>query len=296
MISPLRFPTALHQEVADVAHNFFSSHASVDTILVVNSCARGRAVAGSDLDMAVLIIPTAPSQEVQLLTALWQEFITTHLLVQRFRSTGRFTQVHLDVFDGRMVPTVWDDGGGPDSFEVEIGNRLVYGAPLGEAGMYFRELRSQWLPYYGEEFRVSRLTMVREACARDLEAIPFYLNRGLYFQAFDRLYKAFQEFLQALFVARRTYPLAYNKWIREQVADWLALPELYEELPPILSIRNIESRELGDKADVLRTLLERWTRPEPHRQAMAQPNAPPNGGPAEILGDSDRGGGPPSVS
>src|SRR5207253_3099325 len=52
----------------------------------------------------------------------------------------------------------------------------------------------------------SRLAMVREACARDLEAIPFLLNRGLYFQAFDRLYKAFQEFLQALFVARRIYP------------------------------------------------------------------------------------------
>jgi predicted nucleotidyltransferase len=55
MISPLRFPTDLHQEVADLARSFFSAHADVDTILVVNSCARGRAVAGSDLDMAVLI-------------------------------------------------------------------------------------------------------------------------------------------------------------------------------------------------------------------------------------------------
>ena len=102
---------------------------------------------------------------------------------------------------------------------------------------------------------------MREACARDLEAIPFYLNRGLYFQAFDRLYKAFQEFLQALFVAQRTYPLAYNKWIREQVIEWLHLPELYEKLPPILSVQNIESAELGEKAEVLRGLLEQWTCP-----------------------------------
>jgi len=67
-------------------------------------------------------------------------------------------------------------------------------------------------------------------CARHAPGIwkpfPFLLNRGLYFHAFDRLYKAFQEFLQALFVARRIYPLAYNKWIREQVADWLALPDV----------------------------------------------------------------------
>jgi hypothetical protein len=277
MISRLTFPTELHREVAELAGQFFSAQAQVDTVLVVNSCARGRAVAGSDLDLAVLTTPAAASQAIQSLTALWQEFMPTQALIHQFRSTARFTQVHVDVFDGRMVPTVWDDGGGPDSFEVEIGNRLAYAAPLHRAGTYFRQLQSQWMPYYGEELQRSRLAMVREACARDLEAIPFFLNRGLYFQAFDRLYKAFQEFLQALFVARRTYPLAYNKWIREQVADWLALPELYEELPPILSVRNIESPELGEKADALRVLLERWSCPEPHRREMAQPGAPPNG-------------------
>ena len=269
MISPLRFPTETHQEVAELAGQFFSAHAHVDTVLVVNSCARGCGVAGSDLDLAVLITAAAASQEVQSLTTLWQKFIATQPLIHRFQGTGRFNRVHLDVFDGRMVPSVWDDGGGPDYFEVEIGNRLAYAVPLHEAGAYFRQLQSQWLPYYGEDLRLSRLAMVRGACARDLEAIPFYLNRGLYFQAFDRLYKAFQEFLQALFLARRTYPLAYNKWIREQVAEWLSLPGLYAELPPILSVRNIGSPELGEKADALRTLLERWicTEPPGHEQA-----------------------------
>src|SRR5262245_24090008 len=219
MISALRFPTALHLEVAGLAGDFFSSHAYVDTLLVVNSCARGRAVAGSDLDMAVLITPTTPSQEVQSLTLKWEQFIATQPMVHRFRSTGRFTQVHVDIFDGRMTPTVWDDGGGPDTFEIEIGNRVAYAAPLCVTGIYFRQLQSQWLPYYEEQLRLSRLAMVREACARDLEAVPFFLGRGLYFQAFDRLYKAFHEFLQALFMARRTYPLAYNKWIREQVLN-----------------------------------------------------------------------------
>jgi len=295
MISPLRFPTALHQELAELAADFFSARAHVDTILVVNSCARGLAVADSDLDMAVLIKPESAS-EVQSLTTLWEKFIATQPLLHRFRSTGRFAYFHLDVFDGRVVPTVWDEGGGPDSFEVEIGNRLVYAAPLHGVGAYFRQLQSQWLPYYGEDLRLSRLAMVREACARDLDAIPFYLGRSLYFQAFDRLYKAFQEFLQALFVAQRTYPLAYNKWIHEQVAGWLALPKLYEQLPPILSVRNIESPELGEKADALRTLLERWTSSEPHGHETAQSSAPPNGGPAAPPGNSAATEGRPSVS
>ena len=289
MSSPLSFPTELHREVADLARDFFLAHAHVDTILVVNSCARGRAVAGSDLDMAVLIVPTAPSQEVQSLTLKWQEFMATNLKVHRFRSTGPFNQVHVDVFDGRMAPTVWDDGGGPDTFEIEIGNRVAYAAPLDEAGAYFRHLQSQWLPYYQEELRLSRLAMVREACARDLDAIPFFVGRGLYFQAFDRLYKAFQEFLQALFVARRTYPLAYNKWIREQVAEWLSLPGLYQELPQILSVGSIESAEICHKAKMLRVLLERWTCLGT-QSCEAPPGASPNGGVAKPSGNSGASG------
>jgi len=163
-------------------------------------------------------------------------------------------------------------------------------------GAYFRQLQSQWLPYYEEELRLSRLAMVHEACARDLDAVPFFLGRGLYFQAFDRLYKAFQEFLQALFVARRTYPLAYNKWIREQVTEWLSLADLYQELPQILSVRSIESAEIGQKADVLRVLLERWTCPEAQGRGGAQPGASPNGNPAADASNSGVMEGPPSVS
>jgi hypothetical protein len=100
--------------------------------------------------------------------------------------------------------------------------------------------------------------MVRAACAYDLDHVPFFMRRELYFQAFDRLYKGFQEFLQALFIARRVYPLAYNKWIRMQVAEWLGLPDLYRALPGVISLGNIESGELVEKASLLRGLLERW--------------------------------------
>ena len=109
----------------------------------------------------------------------------------------------------------------------------------------------------------------------DFEPIAAENGQSLYFQAFDRLYKAFHEFLQALFLARRIYPLAYNKWIREQVTELLSLPGLYDELPPILSVRSIESAELGQKADTLRVLLERWTCIGSQCRKAAQPGTSP---------------------
>jgi hypothetical protein len=59
------------------------------------------------------------------------------------------------------------------------------------------------------------------------------------------------------------YPLAYNKWIRMQVEDWLGLPELYQALPAVISVRNIESSELVDRACDLENLLEQWAVDQP---------------------------------
>ena len=254
----LDFPTPLHQQVARLAHDFFNADALVDTVLVVNSSARGQATPESDLDLAVLVRAGASAHDVQGLEETWRSFMTASPVVAEFRASGRFTQVHLDLFDGTFVPGIWDDGGGPDFFEVEIGNRVAYAVPLGEPGVHFRQLQASWLPYYDENLRLRRLRMAREACAYDLQRVLSFVKRGLHFPAFDYLYKAFQEFLQALFIVRRTYPLTYTKWIREQVANRLGLPELYRELPPLLSVRNLESSEVGDKAVALERLAERW--------------------------------------
>jgi hypothetical protein len=83
------------------------------------------------------------------------------------------------------------------------------------------------------------------------------MKRGLYFQSFEILYKAFQEYLQALFISNKTYPIAYNKWIKEQVVDWLNKAELYPKLSTILSISNIESNDINVRADMLKQLLLR---------------------------------------
>lgn len=254
----LRFPTPLHEQAAETAYQFFQNRPEVDTILVVNSCARGQGIPESDLDMAVLVDPHLFSQEVTALEALWQQALAGDAALRRFQASGAHAHVHLDIVQGIYTPETWDDGGGPDGFELGIGNQLAYAAPLHGAGVYYRQLQAQWLPYYNEDLRSQRLAMAQSACRYDLEHVPFFVRRELYFQAFDRLYKSFQEFLQALFIAHRVYPLAYNKWIRMQVVDWLGLPELYAALPALISVCNIESSELVDHAAHLERLLNHW--------------------------------------
>jgi hypothetical protein len=111
------------------------------------------------------------------------------------------------------------------------------------------------LPYYDERLRQHRLNAVRAACFDNLDHIPLYVERELYFQSFNRLNTAFRQFLQALFISRRTYPIAYDKWIREQIEEILELPELYRQLPRLFEIRQFESRELVRKASDLGVLF-----------------------------------------
>lgn len=259
MSSRASLPTPLHQQAAEAIVAFFRPRSGVDAVLLVNSCARGVATADSDLDVAVLVSPALSTSERHTLEHHWQQFCAAEQVFHLLRAAGQFTGVHLALFDGQFVPESWDDGGGPDGFELGIGNVVAYSRPLWEGTTAFRDLQATWLPYYGETLQQQRLSMVRTACHYDLDHVPFYIARGLYFQAFDRLYKALQEFLQALCIAYRTYPIAYNKWIHEQVAQRLGLPELYAQLPPILEISRFESTEVTHKAHNLRTLLEQWT-------------------------------------
>jgi predicted nucleotidyltransferase len=250
-----RFPTMLHQDTAELVRDYFLAMSNVDTVLVVNSCARGQAVPESDLDFAVLVKPETTRTQIENIETAWLSYSVNQPTFLKYKKSSQFAHLHLDIIDGSYTPTILEIGVASDFFEIEIGNQICYSAPMDHAGSYFQELQNKWLPYYNEELRLQRLTMTREACEYDLNHIPFFIKRGLYFQAFDILYKAFQEYLQTLFIANKTYPIAYNKWIKDQVVTMLNKPDLYPKLSPILSVSNIEGNEINDKVKMLRELL-----------------------------------------
>jgi len=249
------FPTILHQNMAELVQDYFLNISKVDTVLTVNSCARGQAVAESDLDFAVLVKPETTQAQIEKIETDWITYSKTQRVISEFRDSNQFAHLHLDIIDGKFNPTVIEVGEASDYFEIEIGNHICYSAPMNRSGSYFKELQSKWLPYYNEDLRIQRFEMSYKACEYDLNHIPYFVKRGLYFQAFDILHRAFQEYLQTLFIANKTYPIAYNKWIKEQITKWLNKPNLYPKLSPVLSIRSIESNEINDKAVLLRELL-----------------------------------------
>jgi predicted nucleotidyltransferase len=259
MMPSLEFPTKLHHDAAETANEYFLTISTVDTVLIVNSCARGQAVAESDLDLAILVTPGTSSHEMKKMDAAWLSYSANAPAILKFRQSSPFAHIHLDIIDGKYIPGIIDAGEPIDYFEVEIGNQLHYSVPMTTAGSYFQELKQRWLPYYNDDLRLQRLSAVKNACNYDLDHIPFLINRELYFHAFYILTEAFRKYLQAIFMTNKIYPISYNKWIKEQIVKWLNKPGLYPKLLPILSITNIESNETTEKAIILRELLTKIT-------------------------------------
>lgn len=252
------YPTQEHQRAAETIVDFFVSNYKIDAVLLVNSCARGKATRDSCLDIVMLAKPDQGRSQLSVLEAGWAEFEQSNQDMHALYKVGKYSVVHPDFIHGIFNPREQDEAAGPDDFEVEIGNFLAYSVPLWQGSDYFSQLQGQWLPYYNDELRRQRLDRVRWYCLNNLHHIPLYIERGLYFQSFDRLYNAYREFLQALFIARRTYPIAYNKWIREQVEEILELPELYTQLSHLFEIKQFESSEIADKAKEVEQLLEEY--------------------------------------
>ena len=252
-----KYPTAEHERASKAIVSFFSKVPDVEAVILTGSCARGRATKDSCLDIMVLLPPKASARKRSRLERRWSDFYENSAVFSNLQRVGRYSHVDLDFVDGCFVPKTRGWTSGPDEFELEIGNTLVYSVLLWGRGGRFKRLKAMWLPYYDEKLRQERLVTVRQFCLNNLDHVPLYVDRGLYFQAFDRLYNAFQEFLQALFISRRTYPIAYDKWIREQIEEILGMPELYRQLPRLFEIKHFESKEIALKARELNRLFEK---------------------------------------
>jgi predicted nucleotidyltransferase len=241
--------TPAHRAALDLAVGFLSRHPEVDAVLLVGSWARGVAHEESDVDLAVLA--RAPVEEA------WEQSEERSRADELLRPPARWSTIEVESFAAELRPEPRGWTSGPDDFELRIGNWIAHAEPLWERGRAFAELRDRWLPHYDEELRARRLAEVVMYCRNDLDHIPWALDRSDRFHAFDRLYHAVLEFLQALFIARRVYPIAYDKWVEQQLRDLLGLPEVAPRLATALDIDRI-----GEGTAEIERLLDEYVRPE----------------------------------
>ena len=192
------YPTQQHQRAAKRIADSFESSRMVDAVLLFCSCARGKATPDSCLDIAVLVKEGLTDPDRRKLELQWEDLNAGSMDTIELRKVGKYSEVHLDFITVDFMAKDQELGAEQDSFELEIGNYIAYSVPLRQNNDHLERLRSKWLPYFSDELRKHRLEMARSNCVNDLHHIPLYIKRGLYFQCFDRLYKAYKEFLQAL--------------------------------------------------------------------------------------------------
>ncbi len=249
----------MHEAAAKTIVFYFANHSEVEAILLTGSCARiGQATKDSCVDISIVLKPSIIDKKKHNLYFHWDNFYNKEKVFTELKNSGHYSHVDLEIIDCEFSPGSHGYTDGPDSFELEIGNTLVYSRCLYEKDNYFSQIKKDWIPYYGKKLRDSRLNMVIEHCINNLDHIPLFLERDLKFQAFSRLYNASGEFLQALFIYHKTYPIAYNKWIKEQLVDILELPDLYQKMLELFKIDLNSKSLIIEKTATLRNLIDQY--------------------------------------
>ncbi len=253
------YPTPEHRAAANDLLAYFQAIPVVEAVLLTNSTARGKATPDSCLDIAVFLHPEYYGENHAAIEEDWWAYFRSQPVFRALEAAGRFAEVHLDVIGYTFQPGSRGWMSDPDPFELEIGNFLVYARPLWQRSRVFQQFGKNWLPYYDETLRQSRLEETRGYCRNNLEHIHLYAARGLLFACLHRLFLAQREFLQALFIARRIYPIAYDKWVHEQLVEILGEPGIYEQLAGILSLAPFTPETLVSAARRLEALLDKHT-------------------------------------
>src|SRR4030095_1592561 len=100
MIFKPSFPTTMHQDTAELVRDYFLAVPYVDTVLVVNSCARGQAVPESDLDFAILVKPDTTPAEIKNIAHAWRIYSEKQPTFLKYKQSSPFAHLHLDIIDG----------------------------------------------------------------------------------------------------------------------------------------------------------------------------------------------------
>ena len=100
------YPTPEHERAALAITAYFSRQPQIDAVILVNSCARGKAGRDSCLDILVLALPETSAEERAELEKEWERFYAEREVFRDLIAAGKYAEVHLDIGDGVYRSTV----------------------------------------------------------------------------------------------------------------------------------------------------------------------------------------------
>lgn len=254
----IKFPTQSHKIALEETVNFFKKKKEVSAITLVGSVLRNQGSYNADIDVDIFV----PDKDIE--HKLTNEFLPfKDKVVERLRKrgdTGKFFDIGFHVLtlpDDLAVPTrSWISG--PDYYEIIIAHFFVYCRLMFEQNKLYAKTRKKYIPYYSEKLRKKRLEETLKFCLNNIQHVEPYARRGLHIQALKRIRHATEEFIQALFISKKVYPLDYDKWVKYELEKILKLPDLYRELISIYELKKMNNENLIIAGRKLEKLIHKY--------------------------------------
>src|SRR5260370_18569224 len=98
------YPTLEPERAARAVVDFFSALAETDAVILMGSCARGKAVRDSCLDFLILLRPEVFPLAKDALERQWKEFYTSALTFRVLHDVGHYSHLDLGLINGPLCP------------------------------------------------------------------------------------------------------------------------------------------------------------------------------------------------
>jgi hypothetical protein len=258
------FPNENYRDVLRKMVDFFEVLPGVFAVVLTGSLARGKAVEGSCIDLCVFVNKGEYEKFASGLDARARAYSRMGggvcYYADDIEGGIEFGEIRVDLnfADGKFRSGRMPYDMVRDEFETTIGNLLVYCVPLFQTGNKFQLLRSKYLPFYGDALRQDRLDGTNSEFHYKTWKTRWLASRGEYFSAFETLLETERIFIQHVFIKERKYPIDYAKWLKEQCATILAMPELYPKLAHVVDGIKLNKNEIMKKTALLEQLMQQY--------------------------------------
>jgi predicted nucleotidyltransferase len=261
----LNFPNQDYRRILETMCEYFRRYPGTSAIVLTGSLARGKAVKGSCIDLAVFLgkeafasLGSTVNRRAKAYARLGGRICYHSGNVEGGVGFGNI-RVDLIFTDGRLDPQQQDSYDVTrDEFETTVGNLFVYSVPMYVRGRAYQRLGERYLPFYDDRLRKIRLQATATEFQHKTWKARWLAERGEYTAALYSLLEAQRIFIQHLFIKERKYPIDYVKWLREQCEGILRMPDLYQELASTLRGIELTQEGIAERSAMVEALFAKY--------------------------------------